>query len=272
LSEEQHFENPYTRLLLKELLASDPDFDPYDPRYRGRPIICHNSRITGGVFASTARGEAVVVDDTNEDRGFYDQLYERSLDILMQNGRAGLSYEGRVVYAALQATREALRYDLDGVSDLLNDRAAALGIGDTWPDGKKADLSLFLLAGIGVCRHRALALGYLLERFKKDGHIKGTPTVDRNERWMSNQRDGHTWIRYSAPDGRIVIVDPTDNYVATLEGALADRTQNANRWQYARPDDIERIAKKQPDVQAPAPPLPGARSTPRNRQVGPPGL
>ena len=42
------------------------------------------------------------------------------------------------------------------------------------------NLSYFINAKKGVCRHQALLVGYLLERLKGEGYIDGKVSIDRN--------------------------------------------------------------------------------------------
>lgn len=45
---------------------------------------------------------------------------------------------------------------------------------------KKVGLSVFMVAGRGVCRHQALLADYLLERLRREDYTSGQASIDRN--------------------------------------------------------------------------------------------
>lgn len=89
-------------------------------------------------------------------------------------------------------------------------------------------LNLFVKKGMGVCKHRALLVGYLLERMVKEGKLKGRISVDRN----TTDDGGHAWVRYRTPPpgNKVFIVDPSLNFVGSLKKA-------EEKWAYQRPNE-----------------------------------
>ena len=128
-------------------------------------------------------------------------------------------------------------YSQRGVDRTLEDIAKRIGVAK-FRDGDKVELSVFMAAGVGVCRHQALACAVTLERFKDEGHIRGSISIDRNIRRdpkMENS-DGHAWVRYTSHGGNIMILDVAQNYF----GLLKDSSRDA-QWNYMRPEEQQRV-------------------------------
>lgn len=293
--EAEYFDpNYYTSALHAALLASgDPNDAALGQTYKGRPIICKDSPINGGVWAVGQAGvvieEALVVDDREpSSRKPYDKLYRRAVQLA--SDKAGF-HPHLALAATYKAVGEAITYSRSGLDQLLRQLAREPGTKGDHAEGlrpgTKVDLSWFLLGGVGICRHQALAAAYVLERMIGNRMISGTVSADRSVRWMGPSGSGHAWARYTPGPGEDpVIIDVAEGYLGTLEAAFYRRTMasqgqtGAQTWQYARQEDLDRYAaattmamppaettaslpgKQHPDD--PAGHRPGARRTPRN--------
>lgn len=95
---------------------------------------------------------------------------------------------------------------------------------------RKVDLTVFMNAHLGVCRHRALLVAYVLEKLIQDGKLKGRVSVDRNE--LPNL-GAHAWVRFTdEASGDVWIIDATLYYIGLLP------TTHPQPWNYARPEDL----------------------------------
>ena len=90
-------------------------------------------------------------------------------------------------------------------------------------------LDIFLIEGIGLSRHYALACTALLELFKKDGLLRGSPSIDLKRVGSGN----HVWCRYTSSKGEVYILDAAKKYFGKLE-----HVPNENKLLYKRPDDL----------------------------------
>ena len=99
---------------------------------------------------------------------------------------------GLILDAVYEVVSAAMPYDDEAVEKIVSETG-----NDN--DGKIA-LDYFIQEGKGVCRHQALACAALLERFKDEGYIRGTASVDRN----SDTRGGHSWCRYTNSEGTVI--------------------------------------------------------------------
>lgn len=186
-----------------------------DGDFKGRFIIRRDSPIDGGVYVGKGVREALVVDSEKdpEIRSLYEKLKSGSTD-------KGVIDKGTFLVDAYDAICELFDWDKDSVKALI----AEMGL----RDDKKVYLGHFIKRGIGICRHAALTMGVMLELFKKEGHISGDISLDRNQ----TEEGGHAWIRYTDSKGSVVIFDPALEYIGPLEGAL-----KAVEFDYRRPTD-----------------------------------
>lgn len=207
-----------TQNMKKRLQAEDKlDSTCGEDLYQGRPIIHRDSPVNGGVYLGEGRREAIVVD--------FDKHGER-LKELYQTAKRRASVNGHVrrdavLKSVFTTVEEALPIqDEEAVKALCK----KLGVEN---DGK-VSLDVFIDAKTGVCRHLALTCAALLEIFKRDGHIAGNPSVDRN----SDYAGGHAWCRYTNSGGEVFILDVAQHYLGELNDA------DKNRWAYKRPEDF----------------------------------
>jgi hypothetical protein len=97
------------------------------------------------------------------------------------------------------------------------------GIGPDEP----ISLDEFVKEGTGVCRHMAMTVGVILEKYVRQGYLRGEVSVDRN----TDVRGGHAWVRYTHEDGKVTIIDVMQNF----KGSLRDAMKLEYAWSYARP-------------------------------------
>ena len=184
--------------------------------FEGRPIIGRDTQIDGGVSLGGSSREAIVVDFGKSP--YIQNLYRLARQ---KSSREGVVQKELVLRAVYDVVMETMHIKDEYATEALLDN---LGI----MNDQKVSLDLFVEKGIGVCRHNALVTGVVLERFKKDNHISGNVSADRN----SCEHGGHMWTRYSSKDGRTWILDVTQEYFGGLKQAIKE-----GRWPYQRPED-----------------------------------
>jgi len=182
--------------------------------FQNRPIICRDSPIDGGVYLGPTAGEAIVVD--SEKYPAINNLYKIAKMKATEDGKIN---KHKVLQAVFGTVKDTIPYNENGVNALLDDIVTG--------DDVKISLDVFINSKAGVCRHQALACGALLEKFKKEGHVKGTPSIDRNAIYHG----GHAWCRYTNSVGDVFILDVAQDYLGRLTDAPKDK-----RWPYERPD------------------------------------
>lgn len=193
-----------------------------DGTYRNRPAIEDHTPIIGGVSYGEHPDEAVVVNPEGSP-ALYQSWYMESI---ARASIKGVVRRGRVLQAVYDTIDANMAYDMDGVNSIVLARR-----------GKKIDLSRFMQQGVGVCRHMALAAGMLLELHKHDGHIRGTPRVNRSERVdnVTGKQSGHAWTRYNTNSGKAIILDNAQHYLGALESSLTRLPTEG--WDYRTPED-----------------------------------
>jgi hypothetical protein len=206
---ETQYHMPYTEILAERLGGE----------YGGRPLVARDSDVRGTVCYDQT-GEAIVTDPAKYPRQydvyFADALYRASPDMAVERPQ--------VLRAVFDTVKSRMAYSSTGVNHVLA-RAGADRLGD------KIDLSSFMAAGVGVCRHQSLAVAATLERFKDEGHIRGQVSFERATRLRRGELDGHAWVRYTASSGARMILDVAQGYFGRLEDA-----PDGGR-QYLRPEE-----------------------------------
>lgn len=234
-----------TNIMLERKEADDEiDWINGEPHFQGRHIIQRDSDIDGGVYLGGGKREAIVVDV--EEYGELERMYEDAKD--MTRGRDGRVNRHKALKAAFNVARDELepseaqlnrlvnRYgditdeDIDKKEDMRSPTYLVGKINEDWgvENDRKVPLDEYIKEGVGVCRHRALATGAVIEQFQEDGHLTGEVSVDRNARGVS----GHAWVRYENSTGDIYILDPMQDVAAPLE-----ETED-EYWNYERPEDL----------------------------------
>jgi len=202
-----------------------------DLTYKGRPVIHRDSPIDGGVYVNFgAKGplaEAIFVDFSS--RTVYSELLGRVIDQVTDHG--GQTTGQSIADATYDVIRGAMKYSKHGVNELMK-RVSGL----TQPElGYTVSLASFLNAGIGVCRHQAVASALMIEQLIEQGYTRGKVSVDSNVNWNATGDEiigGHAWTRFEDDNGEVYIVDVAQGY----HGKLSD-ANTRDRWNYARPGD-----------------------------------
>lgn len=224
------FEQQPRTIRAKNRLAEDPRYTRVGNQdyFSGRPMIGHDTTINGGVYVGATPREAIVVDDKNSSR--YQKAYQDFLDTFGIPGKLGMYSSAKAATSAMEVAAsylggQGINFHLEEEVQLL---ISAKTNGQPSSD-IKIDLSVFMKAGKGVCRHRALLAGYLLERMIHEGKLQAKVSVDRNEQ---DKFGAHAWVRLMTDKG-IVIVDPQLGYVGSINNPKAP-------WDYRRQGDYVR--------------------------------
>jgi len=184
--------------------------------YQGRHVIKKDLPIDGGVCMGAGEREAIVVD--SKKYSGINRLYEIAKQKATEGGKVRRNLALEAIY---DTVNEAMSYDHNGVMDkYMEDRGLDR-------DGK-VTLDVYIQNKLGVCRHMALACGVFIEKFNKDGILRGKASIDRNE----NGRGAHEWCRYTAHSGDTVILD-----VAQHKFGLLKEMPSNQRWPYERPGE-----------------------------------
>lgn len=187
-------------------------------QYEGRPIITRDSAIDGGVFYTGSGTESAVV-DTQQYPEEFNNWYDQACD-LASDSRSRID-RTKVLRSVFETVSRNMAYSLKGVEQL--------GRELNLKPNQKVTLNAYMKRGTGVCRHQALATGVLLEMFKNDSLIRGTPRVHKSSRPDS----GHAWVRYTSHGGVVAILDVAHGQIGRLD-SIAGRAQ----WDYRLPEEI----------------------------------
>jgi hypothetical protein len=150
--------------------------------YEGRPIIHKDSHINGGVYLGTSQREAIVVDIEKSLR-----LRKLYINATIAASIGGVIQKNKILQVVYDTVANAMpKQDDTAVMDIIKKYGKE-------KDGE-INLDVFIKEGAGVCRQDALACAALLEEFKRNGHIRGAISVDRNTLAFVG---GHAWCRYT---------------------------------------------------------------------------
>ena len=190
--------------------------------FNGRRVIGRDTPLDNGVYIGEVSQngdevrEAITVDFERSPR-----LVSLYYDVHKEAQEHGAMYRASLLRTVYDSVAKALPTQTNtAVQDML--RKYSIG-----PDGE-LDLNTFLENGIGVCRHDSLACGVLLERFKKDGVLRGSVSVDRNGLGIFGS---HAWCRYTTSHGSVWILDVRQNFFGSIE--------ESKHWLYRRPEEQE---------------------------------
>ena len=215
----------HTKVML-DRLKEKIDWIDGIPTYEGRRVIHRDSPIDGGVYLGKHQREAIVVDSEKYPK--LKEMYQTAIKKLVPkkyDGDTGKKIfdEDDILLTVFNLVKETMPPDANAFDrlDMLLDE---LDINED----KKVGIDTFLNYGVGICRHHALAIGAILELFKKDGHLKGNISVDRNSTYMG----GHGWCKYNN-NNETIILDVALGYF----GRISDAPESG-RWAYERPDWI----------------------------------
>lgn len=186
-----------------------------DKSYGGRPLIGRDTVIHGGVYYGIYGGEAIVVDPAN-DPDIYSNWMSAAADLI----GGPVSDERAALRAVFKTVSDRMTYSENGVQATL-EKVAQLSAGRESRDGDKVDLSVFMHEGVGVCRHQALACGFILEAFSSEGILRGETRVLRNAIKSPDPRiyGGHAWTQYTTPSGFNIVLDVAQNYIGSPDNS-----------------------------------------------------
>ncbi|MCX6806182.1 MAG: hypothetical protein NTY56_01930 [Patescibacteria group bacterium] len=193
--------------------------------YKGMRVIGRDQRINEGVYLGSGEREEIVVNDVYpEAKKAYEYIYEQLWEKVRsrQKEQEELGQDNNIKNGILS---DVFKLVMD---EMKYDDAFARQAGVDNKNGL-INLSYFINAKKGVCRHQALLVGYLLERLKGEGYIDGEVSIDRNS---VAEVGAHAWVRYeSSTSGKIYILDPAQEFIGKLEDAPPD-------WPYRRPEEM----------------------------------
>lgn len=187
-----------------------------------------------------AGAEAIIVNAQGKN-GEQLSSYERLLRTCMDRLPHDVVTEQQVIKAIYDTVAETLEYDLD-FADQLSEYAR-----NQDEDNRVINLDYYLASGKGVCRHMALAVGWLGSQLAQKGYLSGKTTAEVNQNTSTNA--AHEWARYTSPTGRVYILDPAQQFYGEI-GTVLD----GNSWNYFRPGEeaeyrakaADRLAAEQP--------------------------
>ncbi len=199
----------------------EPDSEAKHGMYGGRRIIGRDTPIQGGVYLGSGKREAIVVDDTYNES----TLLETYRDFIKRINFEDKKYKDNILEKVFNYVRTVLPYNESEVKNIIT----------PLQKDQKVALDVFIDNKAGVCRHQALLVAYILEKMKSERHLNGTASIDRN---TIPSQGGHAWVRYVNGAGKILIIDPAQNFIGSLEDSLRER--NSGGWDYERASDIGR--------------------------------
>lgn len=231
------------RMLERKEADGEVEWVDGEPHFAGRHMIREDSDIDGGVYLGSGEREAIVVDSEKYDE--VNRMYDRARE--KATGPSGNVNKNLALNAAFEVAVEEFTpseeemgrlvdmygditdQDIDSEQDMRDEAYLSGKIAEHYGvenDGK-ISLDVFSKEGVGVCRHRALAAGAIIEKFQEDGVLTGEVSVDRNSRG----KYGHAWVRYENSAGDAFVIDPMQEKIKRLED-----TEN-DLWDYERPED-----------------------------------
>lgn len=231
------------RMLERKEADGEVEWRDGEPHFAGRHMIHEDTDIDGGVYLGSGEREAIVVDSEKYDE--VDRMYQRARnkatdstgnvnknlalnavhEVAMEEFTPSESNMDRLVDMYGDITDE----EVDSEEDMRDENYLSNKITEHYGvqnDGK-ISLDIFAKEGVGVCRHRALAAGAMIEKFQEDGVLTGEVSVDRN----SIGKYGHAWVRYENSAGDAFVIDPMQDTIGRLEDTEDDF------WDYERPED-----------------------------------
>lgn len=242
------------RLFNKGIMAIDRHGNEFFKYNNGKEILKiplinsrENATINGGVYMGTQSGrEAIYVNDEylsqNESEvedvddlieGYaenYNECYE-GMKAKLRKEEDGSIDKGSILPAIFAQVKESIPKrddDLKMTEDLIR---AKFNLEDgNFPEDQLINLGVFIRHGVGLCRHKVLLIGYLLERFKKDNSISEQDKPQGSFRIMRSNapnKGSHAWVEYKNSRGEIIIMDPQLDYSGPINTIEASKV-----WDY----------------------------------------
>ncbi len=197
--------------------------------FAGRPVITRDTYPIDGhvdIRSWQAGDEATVVDSKK-----YPVHYDRLSGVFLQKisgtqWQYGEDMLPKTLKAVFDSVSESMAYDLPFVDKISADMRTKTS------EHRKVDLSVYLAAGKGVCRHMALAAAWLGGEMEGRGFLPagGKLTAEVNQSTKGN--GAHEWARYTAPNGEVYILDPAQKFFGTLGEAVKRAEGKPNAWEY----------------------------------------
>jgi hypothetical protein len=197
--------------------------------FAGRPVITRDTYpIDGHVdIRSWQAGDEATVVDSKKYPKHYETLSGKFLEkISGTQWQQGEDMVPKTLKAVFDSVSESMVYDLPFVDKISADMRSKNA------EHRKVDLSLYLAAGKGVCRHMALAAAWLGGEMESRGFLPagGKFTAEVNQSTKGN--GAHEWARYTSPNGEIYILDPAQKFFGTLAEAVKRAEGKPNAWEY----------------------------------------
>lgn len=162
--------------------------------FANRPIIGDSTRISGGVFISVGKAEALVVDEKykllHAVLSSFSTKLKRFSSFSFQN-------ELSILEDVFDLTEQSLEWSPTGVLELNKSM-------NLQPDSKVA-LDFYLDNRVGVARHKVIFAAYILEKLKERGLLSGMITLPSI---MRNYDGDDEFLVYTLANGMIVTLDP----------------------------------------------------------------
>ena len=196
--------------------------------YRGKRIIARDTPINGRVYVCvTGDGHGGEIVDAIEVDDKSDQELNAAYQFLLNRWKAINTKErkrrGVLLGEVNQLTKDLLpNSDHDQILTEFSDKLS---------HGEPVALGKYIGKKMGMCRHRALLAGYLLERLKRDEYIHPWGlSIDKNQ---VPGKGGHAWVRYVNSAGEVFVIDPMFGFAGSLDDL------NRPDWPYER--DIGKV-------------------------------
>jgi hypothetical protein len=190
--------------------------------YQGRQIITRDTPVLRRVYLSQREAPAIVVDPKY---GELKRLYNKAKAKATVNGKLD---RNMILNAVFDTVLEEMPVQ-DALAVERLEREKGFG------KDRKVALDHFIKNKTAVCKHDALATAALLEMFKEEGIIRGTPRVNRNQGSViinGRKMEGeHAWCRYTNSAGEVIILDPALKRIIKLKDLKEED------WTYENPAD-----------------------------------
>lgn len=198
----------------------------------GRNLILPDTQVSGGIDVQASKGGvihyAVTVAKLGQEGPAYKKLLANTeswaADWDPNYNTTSTMSDPAAVAAVYHAVESTVQYSVEGIERLAQAHAAN---GHT----PVLDIEDVLEARTGVCLEMALASGKMLEMLQANGRIPGgTVSIHSNTVWnpKTEKYGGHQWVRFTAEDGDIYIIDVAQRVHGRLRDILSQAEANPN--------------------------------------------
>ena len=207
--------------LERERNYGEKDSEAPHGRYRNHPIIGRRSRtVRNGVYG-TRSSEFILVDDKST---LMKNIVDDFMATLPSHEEAATLNAEIILKKISFRVANILRYDLNETERISSPHYDHKGL---------IDLSEYVEAGVGVCRHQSLLAAHLIEEVIDKGYLAGQVGVERNYDREAN--GAHAWAVFKSETSGDMIVDPANHFVGSRRKA-----QDEGRWRYVVADDEDK--------------------------------